>query len=201
MPQIGDTVEVKTATGYAREPLPYWLDQMQAIMLCTGSERGWLVWFDSTLDLQYTKIDADHERQAAIVDGAERFMAAIDMGIVPDWVKLDYANQLALHPTAAGKVELDDAGMNWVTALAQARAHRLAAERDEERIKAEVAGLLGDNEVGTFCGAPVVTWKSVKGSMTLDTERLKAEQAPLLESYWVPRAPSRRMNVVLEGAA
>lgn len=198
-PAVGEAVEIKSINQYAPSPVPYWIDQCQAIMLCTGTERCWLVWFDSTMEIKSVSLAADEERMGQIVDGAERFMAAIDLGMIPDWVSLDYANQMALHPQPTlGVVELDDAGMGWVSALATARAARLAAERDEERIKAAVAGILGDHEVGTFHGAPVVTWKSIRGSMVLDVERLKAEHPELLVDYWTTKPGSRRMMVATD---
>lgn len=193
----GTPVEIKTANVIAREPLPYWLCQCQAIMLCAGAESLALVWFDSTMDLRSTMVAADPRLQDAISEGAERFMAAIDLGMVPDWVGLSYRNQLDLHPEArAPAVELDDDGFNWVTALTTARRARIAAEREEERIKAVIAGVLGEAESATFGGREVVRWANIKGARTLDTKRLAAEHPDVAASYWVERAGSRRMTVI-----
>jgi predicted phage-related endonuclease len=190
-------VEIKTANIIAPEPLPYWVIQCQAIMLCTGARALALVWFDSTMDLRSRMLAADEITQEAIADGAERFMAAIDLGMVPDWVGLSYANQLDLHPEArVPPVALDDAGFNAVMALRFVKSQRLAAEREEERIKAEIAGLLGEAEAGTFGGKEIVRWSNVKGRRDLDAKRLAAEHPDVAASYWVERAGTRRMTVV-----
>jgi hypothetical protein len=92
-------------------------------------------------------------------------MAALDLGMEPSWVALSYSNQSALHPEVKRpEVALDTVGYNMVVALGTMRRARLAAEREEERIKAEIAGLLGDAEVGTFNGAEIIRWSMVKGS-------------------------------------
>jgi hypothetical protein len=193
----GTPVEIKTANIFAPTPLPYWVCQCQAIMLCTGADSLALCWFDSTMDLRSTVLDADARMQGLISEGAERFMAAIDMGMVPDWVGLSYRNQLDLHPESrVPAVELDDDGFNWVTALAQVKRARVAAEREEERIKAVVAGILGEAEAATFGGKEIVRWPTVKGGRQLDAKRLAAEHPDVVADYWVERASSRRMTLV-----
>jgi hypothetical protein len=79
-------VEIKTTNKYLDDPEPYWLDQCQAIMLCAGHDSMDLVWLDASLDLHYEEVDADETHQGDMLNRAERFMAAIDMGIVPDWI-------------------------------------------------------------------------------------------------------------------
>jgi predicted phage-related endonuclease len=192
-------VEIKTANIFAPEPLPYWLLQCQAIMLCTGTPQCALVWFDSTMDLRYRTIPAEVVTQAKIADGAERFMAAIDLGMVPDWVGLSYSNVLDLHPEARKPpIELDDAGFNAVMALRFIRSQRLAAEREEERIKAEIAGLLGDAEAGSFGGREIIRWSNVKGAKALDQKRLAAEHPEIVADYTVQRDGTRRMILTAE---
>lgn len=190
-------VEIKTANVIAPQPLPYWLCQCQAIMLCTGAAQLALVWFDSTMDLRSRIVQGDQRLQDAIAEGAERFMAAIDMGMVPDWVGLSYANQLDLHPEARpAAVVLDDAGFNTVMALRFIRSQRIAAEREEERIKAEIAGLLGEAEAGMFGGREIIRWANVKGRRDLDTKRLAAEHPDIAKEYTVQRDGTRRMTLV-----
>ena len=190
-------VEIKTANIFAPAPLPYWLCQCQAIMLATGAPELVLVWFDSTMDLRWQMVTGDLVLQARIADGAERFMAAIDLGMVPDWVGLSYANQAALHPEGVKPaVALDDAGFNAVMALRFIRSQRLAAEREEERIKAEIAGLLCDHESGTYAGREIIRWSNVKGSRQLDGKRLAAEHPDVAAGYYVDKPGSRRMILV-----
>jgi predicted phage-related endonuclease len=190
-------VEIKSINKLAPEPEDYWIDQCQAIMLCVGEPALALVWFDSTMELRYRRIEADTKHQAAILDGAERFMAAIDLKMVPDWIELSYRNLSALHPRAKlPRVDLDDDGMNWVAALAEIRRKRLACEREEERIKAKVAEILGDNERGFFDGMEVVRWINNKDSRTLDAKRMAEEHPDIAKEYITTKPGARRMMPV-----
>lgn len=191
---IGLPVEIKTANTFAPEPQRYWLYQCQAIMFCTGKPRCILVWFDSTMDLQWRELEADSKIQGHLLTGSERFMAAIDMRMVPDWVRLSYTNLSDLYPAAKRpSIELDDDGFNMVVALRTVRAARMAAEREEERIKAEIGAVLGDHEAGLYAGREVIRWSNVKGSKQLDGKRLAAEHPDVAADYWVTRPGTRRM--------
>jgi len=117
--------------------------------------------------------------------------------MVPDWVGLSYANQSDLHPEArVPPLALDDAGFNAVMALRFVRSQRIAAEREEERIKAEIAGLLGDHEAGTFGGREIIRWANIKGRRDLDTKRLAAEHPEIVADYTIQRDGGRRMTLV-----
>ncbi|MET0521353.1 MAG: YqaJ viral recombinase family protein, partial [Jiangellaceae bacterium] len=82
-PQDNCPVEIKTTTERAHDPRQYWLDQCQSIMLCAGADACWLVWFDASMDIRERLVEADVDLQDEIVRRAERFMAAIELGIVP----------------------------------------------------------------------------------------------------------------------
>lgn len=186
-------IEIKTTNQFAREPEHHWLDQCQAIMACTGADACWLVWFDPSMQLHEYLVSAYPELQDALLQRAERFMAAIDLGIVPDWVELSYQNVAQLHPQPAGAVELDDAALDLVRELATLRQIKRDAEKEEQVTKDALAKLLLDHEIGTWNGVEVLTWKTGKPSFRLDVDMLTADHPDLVERYSREQPGSRRM--------
>lgn len=192
-------IEIKTANHRAFEPDPYWLDQCQSIMLCTDRDACWLVWFDPSMDLHERLIHEDVEQQKEIVLRADRFMAAIDLGIVPDWVELSYQNVAQLHPGEAGKtVELDDEGLGLVQALAMLRQVKRDAEKEETEVKDALAKILLDAEAGAYDGQPILTWKTSKPRHVLDVDMLEADHPDLVEKYRRDKPGTRTMLTRLE---
>jgi predicted phage-related endonuclease len=194
-------IEIKTTNYRTYEPAPYWLDQCQAIMLCTGRDAIWLVWFDPSMELHEKLIGADPTFQDALVERAERFMAAIELGIVPDWVELSFANVAAIHPVSEGVMELEDDDLLLVQSLDATRRIRRDAEKDEGVIKDALAKRLLAAEAGTYGGFEILSWRTSKPTTALDVEMLKADHPDLVEKYTFERAGRRVMLVKLDGAA
>jgi putative phage-type endonuclease len=195
----GCPIEIKTTSLRAHEPEPYWLYQCQAIMLCAGADACWLVWFDSSMALHERLIEGDEALQLDIADRAERFMAAIDLGIVPDWVDLSYQNISALHPLPLVEAtELDDDGLSLVRELATLRQIQKDAAKEEGACKDALAKLLLDHDTATWEGHEVLTWKATKPTLVLDKDMLAADHPDLVEKYMRERPGSRRMLTKLE---
>lgn len=193
----GDLVEVKSVRGYVYEPQMHWLDQCQAACLCADKPGIHLVWMDSSLDYGYVWVERDETWGAAIYEASKQFMAFIEMGMVPEGVQLTYEQQAKVHPLATvAKAVLSDDEYQWVQALAQAKATRLAAERDEERIKAELARILGDAEEGWWRGAPAITWRNDRPGTQLDWRSMAKEHRAIAKQYEKPKLGVRRMLVV-----
>lgn len=196
----GVPVEIKTTNARCFEPMPYWLDQCQSIMLCTGASYCHLVWLDASLDIHAIDVTQDLDLQTQILDRAERFMAAIELGMVPE-VELSYRNVAALHPYPAGVAELDEEGLDAVRQLDLVRQIKRDATKDEERLKDRVAKLLYDSESGTWDGFEVVTWRTSKPSLSFDAEMFAADHPDLYEKYLREKPGSRRMITKLEAAS
>jgi predicted phage-related endonuclease len=193
-------VEIKTANRVARDPEPYWLDQCQSIMACVGAEMCELVWFDSTMELRHRTIDAAPDLQDEILVRAERFMAAIELGIVPDWIDLSYSNVAELHPhPSVPTVALDDDALALVRELDTCRRIKRDADKDERVIKDRLAKVLADAEAGTWGGFEVVSWRPSRPGLRLDVDMLTADHPDLVEKYLRPTPAARRMLVKLEG--
>jgi predicted phage-related endonuclease len=193
----GMPVEIKNPSRRVREPEQYWIDQCQAIMWTVDTDEIVLVWFDSSMEIHDRVINRDPEFGPELARRADEFMAAIDLGIVPDWVTLSYDNIAALHPDPAGRVVLDNNGLELVRKLDTIRLIRRDAEADEKRVKDELARLLGEAAVGTWAGLEVLTWKAIKGTRVLDHKRLAEDHPDLVAEYMVDRPGTRRMLVHL----
>lgn len=191
-------IEIKTTSIRSYEPQPYWLDQCQAIMLCADAPVIWLVWFDPSMDIHEQMVVANPSLQAEMLQRAERFMAAIELGIVPDWIELSYDNVVALHPAPTGHADIGDVGLSLVRQLDAVRQVRLDAEKAEAALKDELAALLGNREAGTWNGLEVVSFRAVKGSTVFDRHMFAADHPDLAEKYMVERPGSRRMIPKLE---
>lgn len=187
-------IEVKTTNGYVDEPEPYWLDQVQAQMYASGFDRARIVWVDSSMSLKEYDVDADVEMQAKIGELAERFMAAIDMQIIPDWVggELTAALVSRLYPDPAGTVEVE---ADAAAAVAEYRHWRDVRNEAEQRMlecKDFVAAALGEHEVGTWAGEKIVTFKRIADSVELNRKRLEADHPDLVKQYLETRPGGRR---------
>ena len=186
-------VEIKTTTERSREPQRYWLDQCQTIMLCTGTKFLDLVWFDPGMDLRDERVYADPALQDQIVERAERFMAAIDLGMLPDWITPSYSNVQSLHPHPVGAVEFDDAALDLVRNLEAVRAVKREAEKDERRLRDAIAALVLDNECAVWQGYEVLSWRPTAERHVVDLDMLAADHPDLVEKYRRPVAGHRMM--------
>jgi predicted phage-related endonuclease len=192
---VGTPVEIKTTSHRAREPEPYWLDQCQAIMLTIGAPQLVLVWFDADMDVQDRIIEADYDLWADMLERARRFMAAVEFGIVPDWITLSAANIADRYPSPAGAVELTDDQLGAVHVYLDARTGRLAAEKAEDAAKDAVARLFGERDTLTYAGDPVLTWKAASASTRFDVSRFREDHPELAALYEVEQPGPRRINV------
>jgi predicted phage-related endonuclease len=187
-------VEIKTANGYLTEPEQYWLDQTQAELLCTGRDHGVIVWLDASMDLQDYEVDGDDAFQTELVTRAERFMAAIELGMVPDWIvpELTAGHVAAVYPHPDGEVELDTETAELVSEYRSLRYEKSEYERAMESIKSIVAGRLGGHAVGTVDGVPIVTFKETKGAAAFDLDSFKQDHPGLFSQYSYIKPSGRR---------
>lgn len=187
-------VEIKTTKGHHDAPERYWLDQVQAQMWCVGIDTADIAWVDSSMDLQVATVDADLSLQADLFQRAERFMAAIDMGIVPDWLsgQLTADHVIALHPDPEGEVEVDDDTAAAVDEYVHWRSVRDEAIAKMGECRDFVANALGEHEVGVHNGQPIVSFKRVADSEIIDRKRLEADHPDLVRDYLKVRHGGRK---------
>lgn len=187
-------VEIKTSKGYLSEPEQSWVDQTQAQMMCTGIDHATVVWLDASMDMHDVELDADEAFQVELVRRAEKFMAAIELGMVPDWItpELSAKQVAAVHPNPEGEIELSAELVEQVNDYRDARAIRRAADDRMDRIRDEVARALGDHEVGVYEGVEIVSFRAVKDSYKLNVPELRADHPDLVEKYQMVVPNGRR---------
>jgi hypothetical protein len=190
-------MEIKTTNLFiGANPEDHWLDQCQAIMACTGEAEMFLVWMDGGQLLYERRIAADFSWQSAIVEGARKFMAFIDLGMVPEGVQLDYDDAGKVYPEASLEAtELDTDVASAVAEFRASRANRLEWSQREDRAKAVIATALGSAEVGTFKGEPLIEWRNIKPVRRLDTKALTEAEPELVSAFMVER-PQRRLRLL-----
>jgi predicted phage-related endonuclease len=186
-------LEIKTTSQYVDEPLVYWVDQCQAGMHCTDTETMVLAWVDATMQMQVAEIDRDDEFIADMVGRAERFMAAIEMGMVPDWIQpeLTAANVTALHPAPVGEKELSEADVALLAHYGHLKEYAKALDAEMADVKDALARVLADAEAGVFNGETLVTFKAPKREPVFDRAAFHADHPGLYAEYLRAAAPSR----------
>jgi hypothetical protein len=185
MSKDGRVFEQKTTNKIWRGELPdywYWQGVQQAI--CTGvSEITWVV-FDSTLDLHFHIQAVSSDEKQTHIEACRRFLAAIDMGIMPDDAVLEYRHVQDRHPegTAKKEVELPMSALATIERLLLAKEQIKAAEASEDACKAELCEILGDAEYGLIQDELVCTWKTTQRE-SFDSKKFQKDHPALWEKY------------------
>jgi hypothetical protein len=181
----GRVFEQKTSNKIWRGELPdywYWQGVQQAI--CTGvSEIVWVV-FDSTLDLHFHVQPVTSDEQQIHIEAVRRFLACIDMGMMPDDAVLEYKHVNTMFPKSEPSKE-KELGMHALETLERymfAKKQKEEAETAEDLAKAELCNLLGDAEYGLMQDELVCTWKSASRE-SFDTKAFKAAHPALFDKF------------------
>jgi predicted phage-related endonuclease len=190
-----ECVEVKTTARTVLEPEPYWWWQCQAQMLAGDLARVHLAVLDRSMDLQCWIVERDDQALARIVEQARTFMTAIRAGEMPEDVVLTYDHHLALHPVSVATiVDLDDGQAALVRRLDAARRMKRTAEAEEERVRSELAAVLGDADTAQHDGRAVLTWKTSTRDR-LDERELRHHHPELVAAF-TTTASYRTMRIL-----
>ena len=181
----GRVFEQKTTNKMWRGELPdywYWQGVQQAI--CTGvSEITWVI-FDSTLDLHFHIQGVSSDEKQTHIEACRRFLAAIDMGIMPDDAVLEYRHVQDRHPEGekSKEVDLPMSALATIERLLLAKEQIKQAEATEDACKAELCSILGDAEYGMIQDELVCSWKTSTRD-SFDTKRFQAEHPALWDKF------------------
>lgn len=194
-------IEAKTTADYWDE-VPrhvYW--QVVAQAAATGRRRCHVVWIDARLRFLCEVVEVPEDDVTDVLDRAGRFMAAIELGMVPEGVELGTEHVKAMYPTAVdgSLVDVDDEGLQAVVAWEQARRARLDAEAQEKAARDAVARLFMDYEGLRYGSSVIATWKAGKPSERPDWKSLEADHPDLVAEYRreVPGARTMRATKAL----
>lgn len=181
----GIPVEIKTTkkmwTGVL-PPMWRWQGIQQAI--CVGSSRVEWGIFDSNLELhRYTQHISSDETQDHL-SACRAFLSATDRGEIPTGADLTYKHVAELHPKGnAVRKECDpEIAGQLVADLETSRRLKAEAEEWEDKLKKEIALLLGDADTGCINGEPFVTWKSATRE-SFDSTKFSAMHPALAEKF------------------
>jgi hypothetical protein len=185
--ELGRVYEQKTYNKlWKGELLPYWYWQGVHQAVCADvAEITWII-FDSSLDLHFYVQKVSSDEKQIHIEAVRRFLAQIDMGMMPDDTVLEYRHAAELYPKAQGGVdntrELGMDALVLVERLLLAKEQLANAEAAESLAKAELCDMLKDSEYGTIQDELVCTWKN--GSRTtFDQKRFEKEHPALAEKY------------------
>ncbi len=178
-----EIVEIKTTAAHCNAPYPYWLDQVQAQLLCTGYRLAHIVVLDASLNLSTFDVEAEPVHQTSLYRAAATFLDHIREGRVPPGVDMNYKAAAILHPTTdEPTVELDDETLSWCRSLRLVQQRIKDLEADEDRLKGMIGHCLGEAAEGTYDGRRIVTWRSVTRA-GIDVKRLRSERPEIADDY------------------
>jgi predicted phage-related endonuclease len=103
----------------------------------------------------------------------------------------DIARIFKVQPTS---IELPEGAIDWVHQLEEARALAKQAAELESKAKDALAQIMLGNDVGTWLGEQIVSWKQQAGKESLDAARLKLENPELVKQYMKQGNPYRVMR-------
>lgn len=185
MSQDGRVFEQKTTNKIWRGELPeywYWQGVQQAI--CTGvPEITWVI-FDSTLDLHFHIQSVSSDEKQAHIDACRKFLACIDMGMMPDDAVLEYRHVQEIHSNAqpSKEIELPMSALDTLENYLTIKTQREQLETTEDLLKAELCNVLGDAEYGLIQDELVCSWKSSTRE-SFDSKAFKAAHPALFDKF------------------
>lgn len=195
-------VEAKTTTRYSirdSEDLPeewLWQGWCQQGVLSPNPKNPIPVWF----------IVLDRDQRFSCVpmpDNPSAFRSLkTEADVMGEWVELGQpapsdidqfsAEQIAkIFSSSGGELELTSSQADLVAQFDLARAERKRAEDREKELRDRIAQMLLSNEVGTWNGKKVVSWKQQKGRSGINITLLRNENPELVSHYETEGTPYR----------
>lgn len=177
-------VECKTTVRRFDGVLPaYWKWQGVQQAICYGASRVWWVVLDGDLQLSMTEQIVTEDDMLEHLRAVDRFLAAIDMGMLPAEAvpTLEDIARLNREPSPV-PVELPVEAFDLMCWFHDVDSMAKQAKDNVEKVKAEIAALLGAAEVGLLDGKEAVTWK-VSSRRSFDVARFEAEHPELAAQY------------------
>lgn len=143
-------------------------------------------------DFRIYTVDADPELQDIIIERETEFWNRVQTGNPPDPVNLADVIARFGRTSTATPVQASIGIASSVTMLKKLKEALKALETDEETLKAQILGFLGEHDTLLDGEKIIATWKLSKGRETLDAKKLKAELPEIYKQYLTAGEPSRR---------
>ena len=192
-------VEAKTTTRYSiydSGDLPEeWLWQGWAQQAVLGVP----VWFsvlDRDLRLSVVELPENQLAEDSLILESEIFGDWVDNNTPPmDEINNFSADDISrIFKVQPSSIELPQDAIDWVHQLEEARALAKQAADLESKAKDALAQMMLGNDVGTWQGEQIVSWKQQAGKESFDAARIKQEHPDLVKQYMKQGNPYRVMR-------
>jgi predicted phage-related endonuclease len=179
----GKVFEIKTKRGRWNGQLPrywYWQGVQQAI--CANVDSITWVVFDSDLDIQFHEQVVTSDEKQMHISACRNFLAAIDMGMIPDGAQATYKDLSNLYSGNGTSVELNKDQAALVVSYLAAQNYISEMEKQADAIKTQLCDIMKDAETALVNGKLKATWRSAKRT-SLDSKKFEAEHPALAAKY------------------
>jgi hypothetical protein len=180
-------LEIKTLSQpFDGELFDYW--RIQGIQQAICADVDHITWgiFDSTMAFHIVRQDVSADEKAEHVEAVSKWLTCIDLGITPEGVSWSYETISTRYakpePTT---VELPATAEDLVAQLKHVKRELKGLNELEDKLKAELCELMGQNEYATVNGTIIATWKG-RTWQSLDIKTLKAMEPDLANKYSKP---------------
>jgi predicted phage-related endonuclease len=177
-------LEVKTTSREYSGTLPdYWKIQGVQQAICSDASRVTWAIFDNTLRLTIVEQNVTDEEKQEHIAACAKWLNNIALGMDPEGVVYTYETISTRYSRFNGQsVELDTSVADLIAQLKHVKSELSSYKAMEDKLKAELCDLIGENESATINGATVATWKGYKRDW-FDAKKFQAENPDLYAQY------------------
>jgi predicted phage-related endonuclease len=177
-------LEVKTTSREYSGTLPdYWKIQGVQQAICSDASRVTWAIFDNTLRLTIVEQNVTDDEKQEHIAACAKWLNNIALGMDPEGVVYTYETISTRYSRFNGEsVELNPSVSELIAQLKHVKSELSSYKAMEDRLKAELCDLIGENESATINGATVATWKGYKRDW-FDAKKFQAENPDLYAQY------------------
>jgi predicted phage-related endonuclease len=177
-------LEVKTTSREYSGTLPdYWKIQGVQQAICSDANRVTWAIFDNTLRLTIVEQNVTDDEKQEHIAACAKWLNNIALGMDPEGVVYTYETISTRYSRFNGEsVELNPSVSELIAQLKHVKSELSSYKAMEDRLKAELCDLIGENESATINGATVATWKGYKRDW-FDAKKFQAENPDLYAQY------------------
>ena len=188
-------LEVKTTSREYSGTLPdYWKIQGVQQAICSDASRVTWAIFDNTLRLTIVEQNVTDEEKQEHIAACAKWLNNIALGMDPEGVVYTYETISTRYSRFNGQsVELNPSVTELIAQLKHVKSELSSYKAMEDRLKAELCDLIGENESATINGATVATWKGYKRDW-FDAKKFQSEN-PELYAQYVKSTSSRTLRL------